>query len=206
MNCAGLHSDRVAVLCGVEPGARIVPFRGEYMRLRPRAAGLVRGLVYPVPDPDLPFLGPHLTRRIDGEVWAGPSAMPALAREGYRRTTISPRDLAQSSLHPGFWRMLWRHRAAVAIEARRSLSRRAFLADLNRLIPALRGEDLERAPAGVRAQAIDRRGRLVDDFLITESADAIHVVNAPSPAATSVLFLADRIVDLVEARAPDRMR
>lgn len=206
VNCAGLHSDRVAALCGAEPGVRIVPFRGEYLRLRPSATGLVRGLVYPVPDPDLPFLGPHLTRRIDGEVWAGPNAVPALAREGYRRTTISPRDLALAVSYPGFWRMLWRHRAAGGAEARRSLSRRAFAADLARLVPAVRAEDLVPAPAGVRAQAIDRAGRLIDDFRIVEGEDAIHVLNAPSPAATSVLFLARRIVELVAARGSGRMR
>ncbi|MFF8995913.1 L-2-hydroxyglutarate oxidase [Streptomyces sp. NPDC014983] len=185
VNCAGLHCDELARLTGDEPGVRIVPFRGEYYELaRPE---LVRGLVYPVPDPAFPFLGVHLTRGIDGGVHIGPNAVPALAREGYGWHVVRPRELAGTMAWPGSWAIARRHWRYGAGELRRSLSKRAFLAAVRRLLPAVEAEDLVRAPAGVRAQAVLRDGELVDDFLIKEGPRAVHVLNAPSPAATASL-------------------
>ncbi|MER7345859.1 L-2-hydroxyglutarate oxidase [Streptomyces aurantiacus] len=185
VNCAGLHCDSVARLTGDDPGMRIVPFRGEYFTLaRP---GLVRGLVYPVPDPAFPFLGVHLTRGVDGGVHVGPNAVPALAREGYGWSVVRPRELAGTLGWPGSWRMARRHWRYGAGELRRSLSKGAFTEAVRRLLPAVRAEDLLPAAAGVRAQAVLRDGTLVDDFLIREGARAVHVLNAPSPAATASL-------------------
>lgn len=187
VNCAGLHSDRIAELAGDDPGMRIVPFRGEFYELIPVRRGLVRGLVYPVPDPDFPFLGVHLTRDVHGGVHVGPNAVPALAREGYRRGTVRLRDLAATARFPGTWRIARRHWRQEAGEIHRSLSKRAFTADARRLLPALRPGDLVPAPAGVRAQAVLPDGTLVDDFLFAGSAPFVHVLNAPSPAATASL-------------------
>ncbi|WP_369218051.1 L-2-hydroxyglutarate oxidase [Streptomyces flavofungini] len=185
VNCAGLHCDEVARLAGDDPAMRIVPFRGEYFELaRP---GLVRGLVYPVPDPAFPFLGVHLTRGIDGGVHVGPNAVPALAREGYDWSVVRPRELAGTLGWPGSWRIARRHWRYGAGELRRSASKAAFTAAVRRLLPAVRTEDLVPAPAGVRAQAVLRDGTLVDDFLIREAARTVHVLNAPSPAATASL-------------------
>lgn len=185
VNCAGLHCDEVARLTGDEPGVRIVPFRGEYYELaRPE---LVRGLVYPVPDPAFPFLGVHLTRGIDGGVHIGPNAVPALAREGYGWGTVRPRELAGTLSWPGAWRIARRHWRYGAGELRRSVSRAAFTAAVRRLLPCVEEGDLVAAAAGVRAQAVLRDGTLVDDFLIREGARAVHVLNAPSPAATASL-------------------
>ncbi|MGW7384090.1 L-2-hydroxyglutarate oxidase [Streptomyces sp. NPDC054794] len=185
VNCAGLYCDEVARLTGDEPGMRIVPFRGEYYELaRP---DLVRGLVYPVPDPAFPFLGVHLTRGIDGGVHIGPNAVPALAREGYGWGVVRPRELAGTVVWPGAWRMAGRHWRYGAGELRRSVSRGAFTEAVRRLLPAVREEDLVPAASGVRAQAVLRDGTLVDDFLIREGARAVHVLNAPSPAATASL-------------------
>ncbi|MFZ3498702.1 L-2-hydroxyglutarate oxidase [Streptomyces sp. 5.8] len=185
VNCAGLQCDRIARLAGDDPGMRILPFRGEYYDLaRP---GLVRGLVYPVPDPAFPFLGVHLTRGIGGGVHVGPNAVPALAREGYGWGVVRPRDLADELAWPGSWRMAARHWRYGAGEVRRSLSKAAFVEAVRRLLPAVRGEDLVAAAAGVRAQAVLRDGTLVDDFLIREGERAVHVLNAPSPAATASL-------------------
>ncbi|MFJ6658433.1 L-2-hydroxyglutarate oxidase [Streptomyces sp. NPDC091377] len=185
VNCAGLHCDRIARLAGDEPDMRIVPFRGEYYELaRP---GLVNGLVYPVPDPAFPFLGVHLTRGVDGGVHVGPNAVPALAREGYRWGVVRPREIATTLSWPGTWHMARRHWRYGAGELRRSVSRRAFTAAVRRLLPVVREDDLVRAPAGVRAQAVLRDGTLVDDFLIKEGPRAVHVLNAPSPAATASL-------------------
>lgn len=185
VNCAGLYCDEVARLTGDEPGVRIVPFRGEYYELaRPE---LVRGLVYPVPDPAFPFLGVHLTRGIDGGVHIGPNAVPALAREGYGWGVVRPRELAGTLAWPGSWVIARRHWRYGAGELRRSVSKGAFLEAVRRLLPAVEQEDLVRAPAGVRAQAVLRDGTLVDDFLIREGARAVHVLNAPSPAATASL-------------------
>ncbi|MCP3754818.1 L-2-hydroxyglutarate oxidase [Streptomyces sp. TBY4] len=185
VNCAGLQCDRIARLAGDDPGMRILPFRGEYYDLaRPE---LVRGLVYPVPDPAFPFLGVHLTRGIGGGVHVGPNAVPALAREGYGWGTVRPRDLADELAWPGSWRMAARHWRYGAGEVRRSLSKPAFVEAVRRLLPEVRGEDLVPAAAGVRAQAVLRDGTLVDDFLIREGERAVHVLNAPSPAATASL-------------------
>ncbi|MDN3296470.1 L-2-hydroxyglutarate oxidase [Streptomyces ficellus] len=185
VNCAGLHCDRVARLAGDEPGMRIVPFRGEYYELaRPE---LVRGLVYPVPDPAFPFLGVHLTRGIDGGVHVGPNAVPALGREGYGWSSVHPRELAGTLAWPGAWRIARRHWRYGAGELRRSVSKRAFTEAVRRLLPAVTEADLRRAPAGVRAQAVLRDGTLVDDFLIREATRTVHVLNAPSPAATASL-------------------
>ncbi|MFI0811003.1 L-2-hydroxyglutarate oxidase [Streptomyces echinatus] len=185
VNCAGLHCDEVARLTGDDPEVRIVPFRGEYYELaRPE---LVRGLVYPVPDPAFPFLGVHLTRGIDGGVHIGPNAVPALAREGYGWGVVRPRELAGTVAWPGSWAIARQHWRYGAGELHRSLSKDAFLRAVRRLLPAAEAGDLVRAPAGVRAQAVLRDGTLVDDFLIREGARAVHVLNAPSPAATASL-------------------
>jgi L-2-hydroxyglutarate oxidase len=195
VNCAGLQSDRIARLAGVEPGVRIIPFRGEYYVLRPERAGLVRGLIYPVPDPGLPFLGVHFTRGIDGVVEAGPNAVLALKREGYRWSDVSPRDIVDWALFPGFWRMArgqWRNGAA---EIARSLSRARFLESLRTLLPALTDADIERGGSGVRAQAVGRDGKLVDDFHIQEAPGMVHVLNAPSPAATASFAIGREVAD-----------
>ena len=193
VNCAGLHADRIARMAGVTPPVRIIPFRGEYFTIR--RADLVRGLIYPVPDPDLPFLGVHLTRTVDGHLHAGPNAVLALAREGYRWRRINLRDLAETARYPGMWRLARRHLGTGVDEVRRSLSRRRFAASLARLVPDVTTEDLVPAPAGVRAQAVGRDGALLDDFLLVRHERQLHVLNAPSPAATSSLEIARRIAD-----------
>jgi len=190
INCAGLYADRLARAAGARPSVRIIPFRGEYYDLRPERAGLVRGLIYPVPDPRLPFLGVHLSRTVDGRVHAGPNAVLATAREGYRWGRFRARDLAEIAAWPGMWRLAGRHWRAGLAETRRSLSRRRFAADLARLVPAVTLDDLVPAPAGVRAQAVGRDGSLIDDFLIVSRPGQLHVLNAPSPAATSSLEIA----------------
>ncbi|WP_392965640.1 L-2-hydroxyglutarate oxidase [Streptomyces sp. LN245] len=185
VNCAGLYCDETARLTGDDPGMRIVPFRGEYYTLaRPE---LVRGLVYPVPDPAFPFLGVHLTRGIDGGVHIGPNAVPALAREGYGWKVVRPRELGGTLSWPGSWRIARRHWRYGAGELRRSVSKSAFTEAVRRLLPAVTPEDLVPAAAGVRAQAVLRDGTLVDDFLIKEGPRTVHVLNAPSPAATASL-------------------
>ncbi|MFE2423863.1 L-2-hydroxyglutarate oxidase [Streptomyces hokutonensis] len=185
VNCAGLQCDEVARLTGDDPGMRIVPFRGEYYTLtRPE---LVRGLVYPVPDPAFPFLGVHLTRGIDGSVHVGPNAVPALAREGYGWGVVRPREIATTAAWPGVWRMARQHWRYGAGELRRSVSKSAFTSAVQRLLPAVTPDDLTPSAAGVRAQAVLRDGTLVDDFLIKEGPRAVHVLNAPSPAATASL-------------------
>ena len=185
VNCAGLHCDRVARLTGDDPGMRIVPFRGEYYDLaRPE---LVRGLVYPVPDPAFPFLGVHLTRGVDGGVHIGPNAVPALAREGYAWSVLRPRDLAETLGWPGSRHIARRHWRYGAGELHRSLSKSAFTEAVRRLLPAVVEDDLRPAKSGVRAQAVLRDGTLVDDFLIREAPRTVHVLNAPSPAATASL-------------------
>ncbi|WP_374205135.1 L-2-hydroxyglutarate oxidase [Streptomyces sp. TRM72054] len=185
VNCAGLYCDEVARMTGDGPGMRIIPFRGEYYELaRPE---LVRGLVYPVPDPAFPFLGVHLTRGIDGGVHVGPNAVPALAREGYGWGVVRPREMARTLAWPGAWRIAGRHWRYGGGELWRSVSKAAFTEAVRRLMPAVTEEDLVPAAAGVRAQAVLRDGTLVDDFLIHEGARAVHVLNAPSPAATASL-------------------
>ncbi|MET9734340.1 L-2-hydroxyglutarate oxidase [Streptomyces sp. NPDC006458] len=194
VNCAGLRCDEIARMTGDEPGMRIVPFRGEYYELaRP---DLVRGLVYPVPDPAFPFLGVHLTRGIDGGVHVGPNAVPALAREGYGWTTVRPREVATTLAWPGSWQMARRHWRYGAGELHRSLSRSAFTEAVRRLLPVVTPQDLVPAPAGVRAQAVLRDGTLVDDFLIKEGDRAVHVLNAPSPAATASLPIGREVARL----------
>ena len=187
VNCAGLHSDRVANLAGAKPGARIVPFRGEYYELKPERRRLVRNLVYPVPDPNFPFLGVHFTRMIDGSVHAGPNAVLSLKREGYHRTSFNLRDSLETMTYGGFWRLAAKHARSGLEEIHRSFSKKAFVRSLQKLIPEIREEDLVGGGAGVRAQALRPDGRLVDDFLIIRGASAIHVCNAPSPAATASL-------------------
>lgn len=195
VNCAGLHSDRIARMAGDETGVRIVPFRGEYYELAEHRRDLVRGLVYPVPDPAFPFLGVHLTRGIHGDVHVGPNAVPALAREGYDWRTVRPRDLAGTLAFPGTWRIARRHWRYELGELHRSLSKRAFTTAVRRLLPAVSAEDLVPATAGVRAQAVARDGSLLDDFAFAgfdpqdprSPRRAVHVLNAPSPAATASL-------------------
>lgn len=196
--CAGAWSDRLAVAAGAPKEPRIVPFRGAFLRLRPRRRHLVRANVYPVPDPELPFLGVHLTRGLDGEVHAGPSALMVGARDAYRLHHIRRRDLFETLAWPGTWRLLRRHWRSALGEARRSVSRRALVAELGRLVPELVLADVTRGFAGVRAQALDRDGALVDDFVISRTERALHIRNAPSPAATSALALARLIADEIE--------
>jgi (S)-2-hydroxyglutarate dehydrogenase len=197
VNCAGLHSDRVARLAGLRPHVRVVPFRGEYYELREDRAYLVRGLIYPVPDPTIPFLGVHLTRMLDGSVHAGPNAVLALRREGYRWRDVSARDLAETVSFLGSWRLARRYGRTGLTEVLRSLSRKRFAASLGRLVPAVRDEDLVRSGSGVRAQALHPDGCLVDDFLIETAANQVHVLNAPSPAATSALEIARHVADQI---------
>ncbi|MEZ0095880.1 L-2-hydroxyglutarate oxidase [Streptacidiphilus sp. EB129] len=202
VNCAGLRSDEIARLAGDEPGVRIIPFRGEYLELAPAARSLVRGLVYPVPDPAFPFLGVHLTRDLHGGVHVGPNAVPALAREGYDWRTVRPRELAGTLGWGGAWRLAARHWRAEAVEVRRSLSRRVFTREVQRLLPAVRQDDLLPAPAGVRAQAVARDGSLLDDFAFAQAPRTVHVLNAPSPAATASLPIGREVA----RRALDALR
>ncbi len=198
VNCAGLHSDRIARLAGVTPSAAIVPFRGEYHELRHDRRHLVRGLIYPVPDPALPFLGVHLTRMLDGSVHAGPNAVLALRREGYRWRDFSASDVFDVARFPGTWRLARRFARTGVDEVLRSLSRRRFAASLARLVPAVTEDDLVPASAGVRAQAMRPDGSLVDDFLIDTAPRQVHVLNAPSPAATSALEIGRHVAGEVE--------
>lgn len=193
--CAGLWSDRLAVLAGAPPDPRIVPFRGGYLKLRRERRDLVRGLIYPVPDPALPFLGVHLTRRVDGDVLLGPTALLVASRRAYRLASASGRDLLQTLSWPGSWRMMSRWWRTGVSELQLAVSRRAFASQAARYVPGLEAEDLEAAFGGVRAQAVGRDGRLVDDFVLSHTPRAVHVRNAPSPAATSSLALASHVVD-----------
>jgi len=181
-------------MAGITPPARIIPFRGEYYELAPERRDLVKGLIYPVPDPQFPFLGVHLTKMIDGSVHAGPNAVLALAREGYTWGRIRPRDVADAATYPGLWRLARKHLGYGLGEVRRSLSKKRFAQSLARLVPAVTRADLVPSAAGVRAQAITPRGDLVDDFLIVAGPGQVHVLNAPSPAATSSLEIAKHIV------------
>ena len=199
VTCAGLWSDRVARLSGDVPAPRIIPFRGDYYRLGSDRAAPVRGLVYPVPDPRLPFLGVHLTRTVAGDVLVGPNAFLAFAREGYRLGTVRPKELAATVGSRAFRRLARQHWRTGASELRRALSKRAFAAEARAYVPGITAADLTRAPSGVRAQAVDDDGSLVDDFRITQRGRILNVRNAPSPAATSSLAIADEIV----ARLPD---
>jgi L-2-hydroxyglutarate oxidase len=200
VNCAGLQSDLVAAADGVRDDVQIVPFRGEYHDLLPSAASLVRHLIYPVPDPDLPFLGVHLSRGVDGGVHVGPNAVLALKREGYTWRAFEVRELRRLAAFPGFWRMARRYWPVGVVEAYRSLNRRALARAIDRLVPGITAADLVPRPAGVRAQAVARDGTLLDDFVLRETARAVHVLNAPSPAATASLVIGATIADRVVAR------
>jgi L-2-hydroxyglutarate oxidase len=198
VNCAGLHSDALARLAGAPVEGRIIPFRGEYYALQGRAVDLVRNLIYPVPDPQFPFLGVHFTRMMRGGAECGPNAVLALAREGYRWSDINVRDLTQILLFPGFRKLARRHWRMALGECQRSWSKRAFVVALQRLVPAVKADDLIPAPAGVRAQAVALDGQLVDDFWIDEQPGLVHVLNAPSPAATASLSIGEAILDRLE--------
>ena len=198
INCAGLHADKVAGLMGVDIGVRIIPFRGEYFSIRPERAGLVKGLVYPVPDPTLPFLGVHFTKRINGSVEAGPNAVLALKREGYSKTSFALGDALGTLTYPGFWKMSAKYWQTGMNEQYRSMVKSVFVKSLQTLVPEIRGEDLYAPGAGVRAQAVDRNGGLLQDFSIAETEGAIHVLNAPSPGATSSLSISRYIVDIAK--------
>ncbi len=195
VTCAGLHADRVARNTGQPPPAQIIPFRGEYYDVRPAAHQLCRNLIYPVPDPSFPFLGVHFTRTIAGGLECGPNAVLAFAREGYRWRTFSARDLGETLIYPGFLRLAARHWRAGMAEMWRSISKAAFVRALQRLVPEVSAEDLVPAPAGVRAQAVGRDGKLVDDFLFCSSERVVHVCNAPSPAATASLNIGRLVVE-----------
>ncbi len=198
VNCAGLQSDRIARLCGLDPGLQIIPFRGEYYELVPEQHHLVRNLIYPVPDPRFPFLGVHFTRMVKGGVEAGPNAVLAFRREGYHKLDFSLRDSLDMATFPGFWHMAGKFWKTGAGEFHRSFSKSAFVAALQRLMPAIQAEHLKPGGAGVRAQAVTREGALVDDFRILESEHMIHVLNAPSPAATASLSIGRTLADMVE--------
>lgn len=198
LNCAGLHADTVAKMMGVDIGVRIIPFRGEYFSIIPSKAHMVKGLIYPVPNPDLPFLGVHFTRRVNGSVEAGPNAVFALAREGYTKTSFSFRDTFGTLSYPGFWKMSAKYWKVGFNEQYRSAVKSVFVKSLQTLMPEITGEDLGDPGAGVRAQAVDRNGQLLQDFSIAETENAIHVLNAPSPGATSSLSISNYIVELAE--------
>ncbi len=200
INCAGLYSDRMGRMLGGNSLARIVPFRGEYFTIRPEQSRLCRNLIYPVPDPRFPFLGVHFTRMIDGSIHCGPNAVLALAREGYGKSDFNFRDMRESLLFGGFLKLAWRHARTGIGEVHRSLSKRAFVRALQKLVPDIRAGDLLPSPAGIRAQALLPNGQLVDDFLIDEMEHAISVINAPSPAATASLNIGKLIADLAVAR------
>ncbi len=194
INCAGLHCDRVSELAGLRREVRIAPFRGEYYKIKPDRQSLVRHLIYPVPDPKFPFLGVHFTRLIHGGVEAGPNAVLAFAREGYRKTDINPRDLFDAVSYSGLWNFLARHARMCWEEIERSFSKRLFAQSLQRLVPEIHASDLDTGGTGVRAQAITPQGELVQDFHFVEQANAVHVLNAPSPGATASLAIGEEIV------------
>lgn len=208
INSAGLYSDRIARLAGIDPGVMIIPFRGDYFDLGPEAASRIRGLVYPVPDPNMPFLGVHLTRSVHGNVSAGPNAVLALSREGYRRSALTARDAFETLTYRGFWALALRNKAVATQEVWGDLSRRAYTRKLRPYIPWIVASDLRFGPSGVRAQAVTADGRLVDDFYIKSTRRSLHVLNAPSPAATACLgigkFIADEAVRTFDLHAGGR--
>jgi L-2-hydroxyglutarate oxidase LhgO len=199
ITCAGLQSDQVASMTGSGGDERIVPFRGDYYTLTPDARYLCKGLIYPVPDPSFPFLGVHFTKRIDGEVWAGPNAVLAFAREGYARSDISPRQLTSVLLYRGFQRLAFKYLKTGLAEMWRDFWKAAFLKDMQRYVPEVRGDQIVFGPSGVRAQSLRKDGSMVDDFSLGESEHVIHVRNAPSPAATASLAIADELADRLAA-------
>jgi (S)-2-hydroxyglutarate dehydrogenase len=200
VTCGGLHADRLVRAAGQKPSAQIIPFRGEYYKIKKERQHLVRNLIYPVPDPQFPFLGVHFTRLIHGGIEAGPNAVLAFAREGYRWSNIHPRDLAESLCFPGLWKFLVKYPGRCGYEIRRSFSRGAFCRSLQKLVPEIRPDDLERGGAGVRAQAMTADGRLVEDFHFAEAPGMLHVINAPSPAATAALAIGRRIAEIALTR------
>lgn len=197
VNCAGLQADRVARLAGLRPQLKIIPFRGEYYSFKPERTNLVQHLIYPVPNPQMPFLGVHFTRMIDGQVEAGPNAVLAWRREGYRRLDISLPDLLETLTFPGFWKLSARFWKEGIEEHGRSFSKGLFVKNLQRLMPEIHSDDLIPGHSGVRAQAVDQEGRLVDDFCLLAEDRMVHVLNAPSPAATAALSIGEHIADKV---------
>lgn len=200
VNCGGLQSDRIAKLCCVDPGLMIIPFRGEYYKIKKEKQYFVKNLIYPVPDIKFPFLGVHFTRMINGAVEAGPNAVLAFKREGYKKTDFSFTDLLEMKLYPGFWKMAAKFYKLGYQEFRRSFSKDLFVKSLQKLIPEITSEDIEVGGAGVRAQALERDGKLVDDFRIVEAKRMVHVLNAPSPAATASLSIGKTISEMVIKR------
>ncbi|WCK56732.1 L-2-hydroxyglutarate oxidase [Aneurinibacillus sp. Ricciae_BoGa-3] len=197
INCAGLHCDRIAALQGMQTNMKIVPFRGEYYELIPEKHGLVKNLIYPVPNPNFPFLGVHFTRMIDGHVHAGPNAVLSLKREGYRKTDFNLRDFAEVMTYPAFWKIAGQNMSEGWKEIVRSLSKKVFVRNLQRLIPEMREDDLIPSQNGVRAQALTKDGKLVDDFLIVSNEKSIHILNAPSPAATASISIGQAISEQI---------
>jgi len=206
VNCAGLQSDRVAKMFGVDPKLQIIPFRGEYYKLKKEKQYLVKNLIYPVPDPQFPFLGVHFTRMINGGVEAGPNAVLAFKREGYKKTDFSFRDILEMKLYPGFWKMAAKYYKMGFQEFRRSFSKELFVKSLQKLIPEIQDDDIEVGGAGVRAQALERDGKLVDDFRIVEAERMVHVLNAPSPAATASLSIGKTISEMVIKRFNEEVK
>jgi L-2-hydroxyglutarate oxidase len=206
VNCGGLQSDRIAKLCGVDPKLKIIPFRGEYYKLKKEKEYLVKNLIYPVPDIKFPFLGVHFTRMIDGGVEAGPNAVLAFKREGYKKTDFSFRDLLEMKLYPGFWKMAAKYYKMGFQEFRRSFSKELFVKSLQKLIPEIQIDDIEVDGAGVRAQALENDGKLVDDFRIVEAERMVHVLNAPSPAATASLSIGKTISEMVIKRFNEEVK
>ena len=200
VNCGGLQSDRIAKLCGVDPGLMIIPFRGEYYKLKKEKQHLVKNLIYPVPDIKFPFLGVHFTRMINGGVEAGPNAVLAFKRKGYKKTDFSFTDMLEMKLFPGFWKMAIKYYKMGFQEFRRSFSKELFVRSLQKLIPEISADDIEAGGAGVRAQALERDGKLVDDFRIVDAKRMVHVLNAPSPAATASLSIGKTISEIVISR------
>ncbi len=198
INCAGLFSDRIAKMAGIDPGLKIIPFRGEYYEVKESHHHLVKNLIYPVPDPKFPFLGVHFTRMIGGGVEAGPNAVTAFKREGYKKLDISIRDMLDFALYGGFWKMAKKNWRISIDEYKRSFFKPLFVKSLQKLIPEIKGEHLESSPAGVRAQALEPDGSLVDDFRIVEAEHMVHVLNAPSPAATASLSIGESIAELAK--------
>ena len=206
VNCGGLQSDRIAKLFGVDPKLQIIPFRGEYYQLKKEKQYLVKNLIYPVPDPQFPFLGVHFTRMINGGVEAGPNAVLAFKREGYKKTDFSFRDILEMKLYPGFWKMAAKYYKMGFHEFRRSFSKELFVKSLQKLIPEIQYDDIEVGGAGVRAQALERDGKLADDFRIVEAERMVHVLNAPSPAATASLSIGKTISEMVIKRFNEEIK
>ena len=200
INCGGLYSDRIAKICGVDPGLMIIPFRGEYYKLKSDKEHLVKNLIYPVPNPNFPFLGVHFTRMIAGGVEAGPNAVLAFKREGYSHTDISLGDISEMITYIGFWRMVSKYYRMGFGEFHRSLNKEAFVKALKKLVPVIDADSIEKGGAGVRAQALEPSGKLVDDFRIVETEKMIHVLNAPSPAATASISIGNYIAELAKSR------